>query len=85
MQINVIITNMEEKVMKRRRMEILEKYAASKYYQYTLFLIAGLTAVIMLITFNYMDTQTLVAWSVNTYDLLFENRMGTITCIYGKI
>lgn len=48
--------------------------------QKRLFIIAGIITIIGIIsihiTFNYMDTQTLMAWAVNNWDLLFEGRIG---------
>lgn len=41
-----------------------------------LVLISVATAILMLVTFNYWDGQTLMAWSVSNYDLLFEGRLN---------
>ncbi len=41
-----------------------------------LIIISIITAVLMLLTFNYWDGQTLMAWSVSNYDLLFEGRLN---------
>lgn len=37
--------------------------------------ISGITTLLMLLTFNYWDGQTLMAWSVNNYDILVEGRI----------
>ena len=34
------------------------------------------TAIIMLLTFNYWDGQTLMVWSVSNWDILFEGRVA---------
>lgn len=48
--------------------------------QKLLFIAAGIITLIGIIsihiTFNYMDTQTLMVWAVNNWDLLFEGRMS---------
>lgn len=55
-----------------------EFYNSLKEYRFFTFLliITFMTTILMMVTFDYCDTDSLTAWSVNVWDLLFQGRLS---------